>query len=161
MVRSTGHSEHEIVIEARTVEMRKDDALTPRNILGAIAQAFALFAMLVQFVFYADHIGANAVAGIGAAGPGQRLGLLAICTGDGIEYIGADGQPVGGGQSDCPICQNASILAFDEPVVFEAPVFDFVPVEEIRMVLDATSPAEARFPGAQPIRAPPVLVASA
>lgn len=136
---------------------RDDNSLTVRNILGAFAQAFALFAMLVQFVFYADHIGANAVAGIGAAEPGQRLGLLAICTGDGIGYVNADGTVDPAGQSDCPICENASILAFGEPVALDTPIFDFVPVDEIRMVVDVTSPAEARFPGEKPIRAPPAM----
>lgn len=133
--------------------MRRDDtSLTVRNILGAFAQAFALFAMLVQFAFYADHIGANAVSGVGASGPGQRMGFLQICTGDGIGYVSADGT----GSAECPICENASILAFGEPVALAVPVFDFVPVEEIRMVVVATSPAEARFPGEKPIRAPPV-----
>jgi hypothetical protein len=141
--------------------MRDDSSLTAKNILGAFAQAFALFAMLVQFAFYADHIGANAVAGIGAAGPGDRFGFLEICTGDGIARINADGTPVETGPNDCPICNNASILAFGEPVALDTPVFDVVPVETIRVSLDASSPAEARFPGAQPIRAPPAAIARA
>lgn len=126
-----------------------------RMVLGAFAQAFALFAMLVQFAFYADHLGANAVAGVGAAGPGDRLGLLAICTGDGIQRVNPDGT-VEGGVAACPICENASILAFGEPIAVDTPVFDFVPFETVRMSRLATSPAEARFPGEQPIRAPPV-----
>lgn len=136
--------------------MRDDNSLTVRNILGAFAQAFALFAMLVQFAFTADHIGANAVAGIGAAEPGARMGFLEICTGEGLQRIDADGTPVAVGHLDCPICTNASILAFGEPVALDTPVFDFVPVDTVRLSLDATSPAEARFPGAKPIRAPPV-----
>lgn len=135
--------------------MRDDSTLTVKTIMGAFAQAFALFAMLVQFTFYADHIGANAVSGIGTAGPGERLGFLEICTGDGIGYVNADGTPVAGGHNDCPICTNASILAFGEPVALDTPVFDFVPVETVRVTLDAASLAQARFPGAKPIRAPP------
>jgi len=136
--------------------MQDDKPLMVRNILSAFAQAFALFAMLVQFTFYADHIGANAVAGIGAAEPGQRMGLLAICTGDGIGYVNADGTVPTDGHSDCPVCENASILAFGEPIALDTPVFDVVPFETVRLSLDATSPAEVRFPGAKPIRAPPV-----
>lgn len=136
--------------------MQDDRTPTVRNILRAFSQAFALFAMLVQFTFYADHIGANAVAGIGAAEPGQRMGLLAICTGEGIGYVAANGTVPADESSDCPICENASILAFGEPIALDTPVFDFVPVETVRLSLDATSPAEARFPGAKPIRAPPV-----
>ena len=137
--------------------MRADDSLTLRNVLGAFAQAFALFAMLVQFVFYADHIGASAVAGVGAATPGARMGILEICTGDGAAYVTADGVVDQDGHGDCPICENASILAFGEPVALDAPVFDIVPVETVRLSLVATSAAEARFPGEQPIRAPPAL----
>ena len=136
--------------------MRNDDPLTVRTLLGAFAQALALFAMLVQFAFYADHIGASAVAGVGAAGPGERLGFLEICTGDGVQLISRDGTPMPAGHGDCPICENASILAFGEPAALVAPAFDFVPVEEIRMVVVAAAVVEVRFPGAQPIRAPPV-----
>ncbi|OIP86611.1 MAG: hypothetical protein AUK37_02910 [Rhodobacterales bacterium CG2_30_65_12] len=136
--------------------MRETGTLTVKTLLGAFAQAFALFAMLVQFALYADHIGAAAVAGIGAAGPGERLGFLEICTGSGVQRVSADGTPAVDGHNDCPICTNASILAFGEPAALATPVFDFVPVAEIRMVVVATSPAEARFPGAKPIRAPPV-----
>lgn len=137
--------------------MRDNGTLTVKTLLGAFAQAFALFAMLVQFVFYADHIGANAVAGIGAAGPGERLGFLEICTGDGIQRLNPDGTPVAEGYVACPICTNASILAFGEPVALDTPVFDFVPVEAVWVSLDVASLAQARFPGAKPIRAPPVV----
>lgn len=135
--------------------MKRTETLTARMVVGAFAQAFALFAMLVQFAFYADHLGANAVAGVGAAGPGERLGVLSICTGDGIQRVNPDGS-VDGGAAACPICESASILAFGEPVAFDLPVFDFVPVETLRLSLAAISRAEARFPGEKPIRAPPV-----
>lgn len=135
--------------------MNRDETLNMRTVLGAIAQAFALFAMLVQFVFYVDHLGASAVAGVGATGPGERMGLLAICTGEGIQRVNPDGT-VEGGSAACPICENASMLAFGESFAVDIPVFDFVPVETVRMSLLATSLAEVRFPGEQPIRAPPV-----
>ncbi|MCB1350365.1 MAG: hypothetical protein KDK11_17665, partial [Maritimibacter sp.] len=70
---------------------------------GLLAGWLALVAMALQFAFFADHIGANAVAGVGAAGPGERMGFLEICTGDGIVLLSADGTPVAA-DDGCPIC---------------------------------------------------------
>lgn len=126
-----------------------------RQLPARLARWLALVAMAVQFAFYADHIGAEAVAGVGAAEPGARLGVLEICTGDGIVLIGPDGRPVAT-PGACPICENASILAFAEPFAGEPPVFDVVEVARVPRVAAATAPVEAHFPGSKPIRGPPV-----
>lgn len=129
-------------------------AATIRKAAGFAAAWIALVAMALQFAFYADHIGANAVAGLGAAAPGSRMGFLEICTGDGIVLVSPDGTPVAA-PNDCPICQNAAILAFAEPFAWVAPIFDVVEVARLARVAELVAPAAARFPGAQPIRAPP------
>ncbi|MCB1337271.1 MAG: hypothetical protein KDK10_07400 [Maritimibacter sp.] len=121
---------------------------------GLAARWMALVAMALQFAFYADHIGADAVAGVGAAEPGARLGFLEICTGDGVVLVGPDGAPVAA-PNDCPICQNASILAFATPFAWEAPVFAVVEVARLPRVATVAAPAEAQFPGTKPIRGPP------
>lgn len=123
---------------------------------GLLAGWLALVAMALQFAFFADHIGANAVAGVGAAGPGERMGFLEICTGDGIVLLSADGTPVAA-DDGCPICTNAAILAFAAPFAWTAPVFDVVEVARLPHVPVLTAAADARFPGARPIRAPPLL----
>ncbi len=122
---------------------------------GLFARWLALVAMAVQFAFFADHIGANAVAGIGAANPGERMGFLEICTGDGIVHLSPDGTPVAA-PDGCVICTNASILAFAAPFDWAPPVFDVVEIARLPHVRVLQAPAAARFPGAKPIRAPPV-----
>jgi hypothetical protein len=129
---------------------------TSRSLLwpGAFAGLVALLSMMVQVVFYADHIGASAARSAGLADPDARLGILEICTGEGVQLITLDGQPVQG-HTDCPICENASVLAFGEPEPLAEPVFPFVAVATVLELPQAEAPAEARFPGAKPIRAPP------
>lgn len=125
------------------------------KIAGGLAAWVALVAMALQFAFYADHIGANAVAGAGAATPGARMGFLEICTGDGVVLLAPGGTPVAA-PNDCPICQNAAILAFAPPFDWQPPVFDVVEIARMPRLAALTAPADARFPGAKPIRAPPV-----
>lgn len=122
---------------------------------GLLAGWVAVFAMALQFAFFADHIGASAVAGVGAAQPGARMGLLEICTGDGIVLLSPDGTPVAASDG-CVICSNAAILAFVPPFAWAAPVFDVVEVARLPRVPVLAAAATARFPGAKPIRAPPV-----
>lgn len=122
---------------------------------GLLAGWIALFSMVLQLAFFADHIGANAVAGVGAAAPGDRMGFLEICTGDGMVVISPDGTPVATPES-CPICTSAAILAFAEPFAWEAPVFDATAVARLPHVAALGPRATARFPGTKPIRAPPV-----
>ena len=117
----------------------------------------AFVAMALQFAFFADHIGANAVAGVGAAGPGERLGFLEICSGDGIILVSPDGTPVAA-DDGCVICTNAAILAFVTPFAWAAPVFDVVAVARLPHVPVLGAMAFARFPGAKPIRAPPAVL---
>jgi hypothetical protein len=114
----------------------------------------ALVAMALQFAFFADHIGANAVAGVGAAGAGDRMGFLEICTGDGIVLLSADGTPVAAADG-CVICASAAVLAFVTPFAWTAPVFDVVEIARLPHVPVLGAETAARFPGAKPIRAPP------
>ena len=134
--------------------------MTPRHATGLsgpgpVARWLALVAMALQFAFFADHIGANAVAGLGAAKPGDRMGFLEICTGAGIVLMTPDGTPIASPEG-CVVCTNASILAFAAPFAWEAPVFDVVEVARLAHVPVLAAEASARFPGAKPIRAPPV-----
>ena len=118
---------------------------------------FALVAMALQFAFFADHIGANAVAGLGAAKPGDRMGFLEICTGEGIVRLSPDGTPITD-HDTCVICANAAILAFAEPFDVAPPVFDLVEIARLPHVPVLEDTTEARFPGAKPIRAPPATM---
>jgi hypothetical protein len=127
-------------------------------IVGAIARGVALFAMFVQVLFYADHIGAVAAKSTGDAALDARLGFLEICTGNGIEVIGLDGKPVAP-EHDCPICENASVLAFGEPVALPIPDFPFVAFVAGWVLPRASHAADMRFPGNRQIRAPPVALA--
>lgn len=124
------------------------------EIVGAFARGLALFAMLVQFTFYADHIGAVAAKSASSAGIDARLGVFELCTGNGIKLVNADGTPVDEG-ADCPICENASVMAFGEPTALPAPVFAFVSFAVAWSLPRGTHATEARFAGAQPIRGPP------
>ena len=125
-------------------------------VAGPVARALALLALLVQFAFYADHVGAVAAKALGKGAPDARFGFMEICTGNGIEVIAFGDGPVDPSH-DCPICENASVMAFGEPVALETPVFDFVRAEVIRLEFDTASLTEARFPGPGPIRGPPVM----
>jgi len=136
--------------------MRPTRAIT-RAGPGRLAGWLALVAMALQFAFFADHIGANAVAGLGAAKPGDRMGFLEICTGEGIVLIAPDGAPVVSHET-CVICTNASILAFAEPFDWVAPVFEVVEIARLPHVPVLCAAADARFPGAKPIRAPPAVL---
>lgn len=123
----------------------------PRLLAGWLA----FIAMALQFAFFADHIGANAVAGLGKAEAGARMGLLELCTGDGIVLVSPDGTPVAADEG-CAICTNAAILAFAAPFAWAAPVFDVVAVARVPHVPVLGAAADSRFPGTRPIRAPPV-----
>ncbi len=139
------------------VARRLTGGAVPHRVARRVSGWVALVAMALQFLFFADHIGANAVAGVGAATPGDRMGFLEICTGDGIVLMSPDGTPIAA-PDGCVICTNAAILAFVAPFAWEAPVFDRVELARLPQVPVLGSATAARFPGAQPIRAPPALM---
>jgi len=125
---------------------------------------FALFAMCVQVLFYADHIGAAAAAEIGHAPAGARLGLLQICTGEGIVLMTPDGRTVpnapaqpghDGGQ--CSVCSSASVCGFDAPAAMAMPIFQAQLIEPARVVLPAPRAHILLARTLRPIRAPPIL----
>jgi len=102
--------------------------------LGAAARWVAVLAMLVQVVFFAEHLGAAAVHQIGHLAPGARLGFLQICTGEGIALLdpasGKIVQPPAGpapSHGECAVCTSASVCSFALPGVAAAtlpvPVF--------------------------------------
>lgn len=136
--------------------MRATSPNIASQIVGAVARALALFAMLVQFTFYADHIGAVAGKSTSNAGVDARLGVFELCTGNGIKLVNADGTPVDD-DADCPICENASVMAFGEPTALPAPAFPFVAFVVAWTLPVGSHATEARFAGAQPIRGPPAI----
>lgn len=142
-------------------------ALLPHLCLSRLAPArwLALVAMLVQVLFFAEHLGASAVHGLGQFAPGARLGFLQICTGEGIALFDpASGRivvqagqapPTAPGHGDCAVCASAGVCSFASPQAALAPA----PVFILQAALDAALaavfgfiPAIAR-PGH--IRAPP------
>ena len=141
----------------------------PRLRLASAAPArwLGLLAMLVQVLFFAEHLGASAVHGLGQLAPGARLGFLQICTGEGIALLDpASGQivaqpgqapPAAPAHGDCAVCANAGICAFATPDAAAAPV----PVFILQATLDAAQLAVFGFipPLARTgqIRAPPGL----
>lgn len=128
--------------------------ISPNAIASHVARTLALLAMVVQFAFYADHIGAVAAKAFGGSTPGARLGFMEICTGNGIEVIALGEGPVDPAHA-CPICENASVMAFGEPPAMELPAFALVPFVLAWNLPRATHTAGLRFPGNHPIRAPP------
>ncbi len=125
---------------------------------------FALFAMCVQVLFYADHIGAAAAAEMGRAPAGARLGLLQICTGEGIILMTPDGRTVpnapahpghDGGQ--CSVCTSASVCGFDAPPAMAMPIFQAQLIVPARVVLPAPPARILLARTLRPIRAPPIL----
>lgn len=120
----------------------------------AIARALALVAMVVQVLFLADHLGAVAAKALGTADADARLGFMEICTGNGIEVVslGDAGNDSG---HDCPICENASVMAFGEPAAMPAPAFPVVAFVAVWGLPAEAHAADARFPGVRPIRGPP------
>ncbi|MFD2172559.1 hypothetical protein [Rhodobacter lacus] len=98
--------------------------LPARPLRHALPRALALLAMLVQVLFFAEHLGAAAVHEMGAAHPGARLGFLQICTGEGValydpasgRIVAQPGAPAPTGHSDCAVCASAGVCSFDTPV---------------------------------------------
>ncbi|MGD9919513.1 MAG: DUF2946 family protein [Paenirhodobacter sp.] len=130
------------------------------------AQIFAVFAMLLQVAFFADHLGASLAAEVGRAAPGARLGLLQICTGEGVAWITPDGQRVaepgatpgpaqGHAGTSCPVCASASVCSFAAPQAAQLPVFVADLVAQPALVLHDRAPHAARRARVTQIRAPP------
>ena len=125
---------------------------------------FALFAMCVQVLFYADHIGAAAAAEIGNPPAGARLGLLQICTGEGVVLMTPDGRTVPNApaqpsheSSQCSVCTSASVCGFDAPAAMAMPIFQAQLIAPARVVLPAPPARILLARTLRPIRAPPIL----
>jgi len=118
---------------------------------------FAIAAMLLQVLFTADHLGATLA-------PGARIGLLQICTGEGVVWMTPEGRVVpapggtpteGSSHSSCPVCASSSVCSFDTPEAAILPLF----------AADLAAPSEPSLPevvrpiprriAAHAIRAPP------
>lgn len=125
--------------------------------------------MLLQVLFYADHIGAAAAAEFGRAAPGARLGLLQICTGEGIVLMTPDGRvvsnpaaPAGssghghGASSDCAVCSSASVCGFDAPKATPMPIFAAQLAPAPFLSLRERAGLVLRRTSVQAIRAPPI-----
>ncbi|MCW2307929.1 DUF2946 family protein [Rhodobium gokarnense] len=81
----------------------------------------ALWAMLLQAAFAAEHASAMAVAAAIGGPDGTSLGFLQICTADGIVTIGADGKPIPR-SNDGTSCLLCGIAAVGGAVAAVAPV---------------------------------------
>ncbi|NDR55212.1 hypothetical protein [Aliiruegeria sabulilitoris] len=115
-------------------------------------RVLALVTMVFQVVVTADHLGASAARALGTAPPGTGLGIMEICSGDGVALInlGGDGQ-------DCPVCVSAAVADFGDSTNATAPDFAIVPLA-LSLHIPARDDVPARRPGrAISIRAPPVL----
>lgn len=126
------------------------------------AHGFAVFAMVLQVLFTADHLGATLAAESGRAAPGARLGLLEICTGEGIVLMTPDGRvvPTGApsghsGTQSCPVCASASVCHFAAPDGAAVPILQadlIAPLDVSPRVAAIHVPARLNV---TPIRAPP------
>ncbi|MBZ4022261.1 hypothetical protein CKO11_07300 [Rhodobacter sp. TJ_12] len=96
-------------------------------------RALAVLAMLVQVVFFAEHLGASAVHAAGPLSPGERLGFLQICTGEGIalydpatgEMVTAPGETAPNDHGGCAVCASAGVCSFDAPGHVAGPLPNF------------------------------------
>ncbi len=140
-----------------------------RRVLAILAwmvpsgRALALAAMLVQVLFYADHMGASAARAAGVSAAGARLGFLQICTGEGVIWATPDGQsltdsPAAPMQSDsvCALCIAASMFSFDNPDAIVVPIFQTDVIATLALELPTVATPRSRGQQQTPIRAPPV-----
>ncbi|MDV7269955.1 hypothetical protein RYZ20_03470 [Thioclava sp. A2] len=127
------------------------------------ARSLAITAMLFQILLATDHLGATAARSIGRGEAEARLGLLQICTGEGVIWVTPDGRPVQAPTepatsktASCAVCSSASVCSFDDPsevsvALAAAPVI--VPVAYA--LVDQHIPAQARSIRPE-IRGPPL-----
>jgi len=126
--------------------------------------------MLLQVLFATDHLGATLTTEARLAGwavPGGKLGLLEICTGEGIVLMTPDGRvvqqtggPAHGGQShQCAVCASASVCHFAAPDGASLPILaaDLIAPAFASLLARAVLVPARR--SVTPIRAPPVLMA--
>ena len=131
---------------------------------AVLVRVFALFAMCLQVLFYADHIGAAAAAEIGNPPAGARLGLLQICTGDGIVLMTPDGRELPNAPAQpshdsgqCSVCTSASVCGFDAPAALMMPLFQAQIITPTRVFAPVRAPRILHIRTLRPIRAPPRL----
>ena len=128
---------------------------------GVFARWLAVLAMVLQSLFFAEHLSASALQDLGGLGPGARAGFLQLCTGEG----GALYDPVSGrvldtktaGHGSCAICTSAAVCAFATP----APPLLVPPVPQFLAALEPAALIPFAFVAPVPrgglIRAPPTV----
>jgi len=127
------------------------------------ARGLALLAMLLQLGLTADHLGATLLRELGRAGPDERLGLMQICTGEGVILVTADGRPAPAPTSghdtatQCAVCVSASVCSFDTPSASAMPAFAANLVAPPVLSLREVASPVLRRAQAHGIRAPPVV----
>ncbi len=139
---------------------------------GHLARTVAMFAMLLQVLFFAEHAGASAVRAMGHAAPGEKIGFLEICTGEGIVLIPvgsvpssttgpAQGQSHGpsgsSSSSSCAVCVSASACGFDTPELAVSLALPFAAVHNLPSIDAPAAIVVLRLLSDGPIRAPPLL----
>lgn len=141
---------------------RATNALT--HLTGALARWVAVLAMLIQVVFFAEHLGATAVHAIGKVPVGERMGFLELCTGEGIVWLdpltgqtsAPGGAPANHGSSDCAVCSSASVCSFDAPASAASPVLELALVPAPFVVVPAATDFVSPIARPGQIRAPPL-----
>ena len=128
---------------------------------GVFARWLAVLAMVLQGLFFAEHLGASALQDLGGLAPGARAGFLQLCTGEG----GALYDPVSGrvlektaaGHTGCPICLSAAVCAFatPEPPLLPPPVLQLLTALDPAALIPFALVAPVTRAGL--IRAPPAL----
>ncbi|OOY25019.1 hypothetical protein BMI91_00845 [Thioclava sediminum] len=133
----------------------------------------ALVAILLQVVLLTDHLGAAAIAATGRAAPGAQMGLLQICTGEGIVYMTPQGEtvaapdgaaplpgqtaPTGQVHSQCAVCGSASVCAFEAPDTIVTPARLDREIAPLHASLERLSLPVQTAPRFRHARAPPVV----
>lgn len=137
---------------------------------GHLARTVAMFAMLLQVLFFAEHAGASAVRAMGHAAPGEKIGFLEICTGEGIVLIPVGSVPSsttgpaqgqnhtsGSSSSSCAVCVSASVCGFDTPELTVSLALPFAAVHDLPSIDAPAAIVVLRLLSGGPIRAPPLL----
>lgn len=131
-----------------------------------VVRLVALWAMVFQVAFYADHLGATAAHELGRAPVEARLGFLEICTGAGVQLLDpatgqivgqAGGAPVQSNAPECAICTSASMCSFDAPAHTVTPILQASLVGTLPVAVPDVAVVVLRPTHKGLIRAPPMV----
>ncbi|SDK06529.1 hypothetical protein [Aliiruegeria lutimaris] len=152
MIRNRLHALLPLYDEKPTQVTRKIERPRSRPTGNTLLRVLALVTMVFQVLLTADHLGASAARSLGVAPPGTGLGIMEICSGDGVALVdlGGDGQ-------DCPVCASAAVADFGDSSNATAPDFAIVALALTMQIPRRDDMPARRSMRAASIRAPPVL----